>query len=312
MKTEDNSAQATEELARAQGSAHTPMGQSSAEAAQASAEGLQGDGVRPIDQAVLELLRRSQGLTVQELIDRLHVTATAVRQRLDRLVQVEFIERRKVVAGRGRPQFRYYLTQLGMRYASASYANLALALWQEVMDMPNQALRQRILRKVGRRMGSELRTNLPEDATLSERMNAVADMLTSHRVPAGVDQAGPLPVLQVHACPYPELSRSDGQRALCELEQEMLSEAVGQALHLDSCRLDGHTMCQYRPIVQDAQPAAVAPAEAERLANPTHVVSPAAVSNPGGLANTMQLVHSVAIVPATRVSNERAKNESSQ
>lgn len=207
------------------------------------------DGIRPIDQAVLDLLRQSQGLTVQELIDRLQVTATAVRQRLDRLVQVEFIERRKVVAGRGRPQFRYILTTLGMRYASASYASLALALWQEVMDLPSQSMRQRILRRVGRRMGSELRTHLPDGATLSERMNAVAGMLTNHRVPAGVLESDGLPVLQVHACPYPELSSLDGQRSLCELEQEMLSEAVGQAMHLDSCRLDGHTMCQYRPLV---------------------------------------------------------------
>lgn len=207
-----------------------------------------GDGVRPIDQAVLDLLRSNQGMTVQELIDRLQVTATAVRQRLDRLVQVELIERRKVVAGRGRPQFRYFLTSLGMRYASASYAALALALWQEVMELPNPALRQRILRKVGRRMGTELKVELPANATLAERMGAVAGSLTQHRVPAVVDQVGALPVLQVRACPYPELSGQDGQRSLCELEQEMISEAVGQPMHLDSCRLDGHHMCQYRPI----------------------------------------------------------------
>lgn len=215
------------------------------------------DGVRPIDQAVLDLLRKDEGLTVQELIDRLEVTATAVRQRLDRLVQVDMIERRKVVAGRGRPQFRYYLTSLGMRYASASYSGLALALWQEVMDLPSQAMRQRILRRVGRRMGVELKGQVASGGaslagTLSERMNAVADMLSHHRVPAGVEQAGELPVLQVHACPYPELSRLDGQRSLCELEAEMLSEAVGQPMQLDACRLDGHSVCQYRPVMTQA------------------------------------------------------------
>ncbi len=207
------------------------------------------DGVRPIDQAVLDLLRKDEGLTVQELIDRLAVTATAVRQRLDRLVQVDMIERRKVVAGRGRPQFRYFLTPLGMRYASASYSGLALALWQEVMDLPSQAMRQRILRRVGRRMGLELRGQVASTASLSERLNAVADMLSHNRVPAGVQQSGDLPVLQVHACPYPELSRLDGQRSLCELEAEMISEAVGQPMHLDACRLDGHAMCQYRPVL---------------------------------------------------------------
>ncbi len=203
------------------------------------------EGVRPIDQAVLDLLRRQEGLTVQELIDQLQVTATAVRQRLDRLVQVEMLERRKVVAGRGRPQFRYYLTTLGRRYASASYAGLALALWQEVMDLPSQSMRQRILRKVGRRMGIELRADVPSNASLADRLSAVADALTQNRVPAAVGGTGELPVLQVHACPYPELSSVDG-RSLCELEQEMLSEAVGQPMHLDACRLDGHSVCQYR------------------------------------------------------------------
>ncbi len=207
------------------------------------------DGVRPIDQAVLDLLRKDEGLTVQELIDRLEVTATAVRQRLDRLVQVDMIERRKVVQGRGRPQFRYFLTPLGMRYASASYSGLALALWQEVMDLPSQAMRQRILRRVGRRMGLELRGQLPGSGSLSERMTAVADMLSHNRVPAGVEQFGELPVLRVHACPYPELSKFDGQRSLCELEAEMISEAVGQPMQLDSCRLDGHASCQYRPVI---------------------------------------------------------------
>ncbi|MFO1066523.1 MAG: MarR family transcriptional regulator [Pirellulales bacterium] len=205
------------------------------------------EGVRPIDQAVLDLLRRSGGLTVQELIDRLEVTATAVRQRLDRLVQVELIERRKVVAGRGRPQFRYFLTSLGMRYASASYAGLALALWQEVTELPNPMLRQRILRKVARRMGNELRSRVPQSGSLEERISAVAGALAQQKVPTAVDGDHGLPVLQVHACPYPELSQHEGQRALCELEQEMISEAVGEPMELECCRLDGHGICQFRP-----------------------------------------------------------------
>ena len=206
------------------------------------------DGVRPIDQAVLDLLRRHSGLTVPELIERLQVTATAVRQRLDRLVQVDMVERRKVVAGRGRPQYHYFLTTLGMRYASASYAGLALALWHEVMELPSQSMRQRILRRVGKRMGNDLRSNLPADASLAQRMEAVAGMLSLNRVPSAFGLEGDLPVLQVHACPYPEISGHDGARSLCEMEQEMLSEAVGQPMRLDSCRLDGHATCQYRPV----------------------------------------------------------------
>lgn len=68
---------------------------------------------RPVDQLVLDLLRRQEGLTVVDLTEKLEVTATAVRQRLDRLENAGYVERRKNSIGRGRPTFSYFLTDLG-------------------------------------------------------------------------------------------------------------------------------------------------------------------------------------------------------
>lgn len=208
------------------------------------------DHIRPIDQAVLDLLRQFQGLTVPELSERLEVTATAVRQRLERLVEVELVQRKKESVGRGRPQFRYLLTALGMRYSAASYADLAGALWHEIMELPNPQLRSRLLRRVAKRMGQDLKHNVPEGADLGERMHAMVSELARRKVPATVIYGGALPVLEVHTCPYPELTGGDESRQLCELEQEMLSEAIGQSVQLDCCRLDGHNHCQFRPVPQ--------------------------------------------------------------
>ena len=49
---------------------------------------------RPVDQLVLDLLRRHEGLTVVDLTEKLEVTATAVRQRLDRLENAGYVEKR--------------------------------------------------------------------------------------------------------------------------------------------------------------------------------------------------------------------------
>lgn len=201
--------------------------------------------IRPVDQSVLDLLRQFRGLTVPELTEHLEVTATAVRQRLDRLVEADMVERTKESVGRGRPQFRYGLTALGLRYAAANYAELASALWQEVMDLPNPQLRSRMLRRVAKRMGEGLRNSLPAEGTLAQRLEATASALGRRKVPAGVNATGNLPVLEVHACPYPEIGEN---RHLCEMEQEMLSEAIGQSVQLDCCQLDGHDRCQFRPI----------------------------------------------------------------
>lgn len=211
------------------------------------------DHVRPVDQSVLDLLRTNQGMTVQELTTRLEVTATAVRQRLDRLVEANLIERVKKSAGRGRPSFCYELTQTGLRYASASYSELATALWQEVMELPSAMQRSRILRRVARRMANGLKDDIPQEGEIGARFEAVASALERRKVPAVVKQTGNLPVLEVLACPYPELTSDDSSRHLCELEQEMLSEAMGQPMKLDCCQLDGHHQCQFTAVAAPSQ-----------------------------------------------------------
>lgn len=211
------------------------------------------DHIRPIDQVVLDLLRQQQSMSIQSLTEKLEVTATAVRQRLERLVQVELVGRRKAGTGRGRPQFQYFLTPLGMRYASASYTDLAAALWFEILELPNPLQRKRILRRVAKRMGEDLKGSLPATGDLTEQFSAMAAVLGRRKVPASVNAEGDLPVLEMHACPYPELTGDDPSRQLCELEQEMISQAVGQSVQLDCCRLDGHHVCQFRPVIQTVQ-----------------------------------------------------------
>ncbi|QDV26289.1 MarR family protein [Aureliella helgolandensis] len=196
----------------------------------------------------MDLLRHGRGLTVQDLTEQLEVTATAVRQRLERLVEADLIERVKESVGRGRPQFRYVLTAMGMRYASANYADLATALWQEIIDLPNPQQRGRILRRVAQRMAQGWKQVVPLDGNLDARFAAVAEELGRRKVPAVIRENGNLPILEVQACPYPELTGGDDNRHLCELEQEMLSEVIGQAMQLDCCRLDGHHHCQFRPV----------------------------------------------------------------
>ncbi|MBX3421569.1 MAG: replication-relaxation family protein [Pirellulaceae bacterium] len=225
--------------------------------------------IRPIDQAVLDLLRQHQNLTVQDLTERLEVTATAVRQRLDRLEEVGLVGRSKESVGRGRPQFRYFLTALGMRYSSVSYAELAAALWAEVLDLPNPSLRSRILLRVARRMSQDLIHELPQDANVDDRLEEIVVQLARRKIPATLTPKGNMPVLHMLACPFPDLAGDQNQRHVCELEQEMLSAAVGQSVQLECCRLDGHEHCQFRPVAA-VEPL---PAESIRLLNENESLS---------------------------------------
>ena len=66
------------------------------------------------DADLLDLIRIAGPLSVTELADAMEVTATAVRQRLTRLMAQSMIEREAIRAGRGRPKHRYSLTDKGL------------------------------------------------------------------------------------------------------------------------------------------------------------------------------------------------------
>lgn len=202
--------------------------------------------IRPVDQLVLDLLRRQEGLTVTDLTEKLEVTATAVRQRLDRLESAGYIERRKHSAGRGRPTYSYFLTDLGWRQVGVTYTDLAISLWTEIIALPDDALRNTLIHNVSRRMGRAFREMIP-DGSIEDRMRSLAILMANRRIPASFETANGLPVLEVHACPYPDLTGKDHERSLCQLEQQVLSEAVGQQLELSCCKLDGHGSCQFKP-----------------------------------------------------------------
>jgi DeoR family suf operon transcriptional repressor len=207
--------------------------------------------VRPVDQLVLDLLRREEGLSVCDLMERLEVTATAIRQRLDRLEDSGFIERRKQSVGRGRPSFNYFLTDLGWRQAGVTYSDFAISMWNEIGTLEDERLKSALMDGVSRRMGGKFREMMP-DAPLEARMQTMAGLLSNRKIPSCISHGFGLPVLEVQACPYPDLVGPGSDRSVCNLETKVMSQALGQEMELSQCRLDGHSCCQFKPAGQIA------------------------------------------------------------
>jgi DeoR family transcriptional regulator, suf operon transcriptional repressor len=215
-----------------------------------------GPDLVPSDIAILDLLRKQERMTVTELAEALGVTATAVRQRLTRLMGQEFIHRRACREGRGRPSHHYSLTTKGRRKTGANFADLALALWQEIRAIDDLDVRRGLLQRISRRMAA-LYGGRMTGQTLAERMREFAGLMSERQIPFEVEQDEQdeaLPVLHALACPYPELAEMD--RSVCSMERMFLSEVLGEEVRLDRCRLDGDTCCTFE--VKDASGAAAA------------------------------------------------------
>jgi predicted ArsR family transcriptional regulator len=227
----------------------SPFPSSSKRHAMSSKPEPDGGPIRSVDRDLLLAMRSGELLGIGELIESLNVTATAVRQRIERLLQRGLICREKVVSGRGRPTFRYRITDEGKRVNAADSTDLAEAMWQELLSIEDRDLRQRMLSSVATRLGREYASQMDENASLEDRMRVLSQLLSTRRVSSDVVSAGDLPVLDINACPYPTLVDGSQDHSMCHLEEQVLSEALGKPVHLSQCRLDGDACCQFSPTV---------------------------------------------------------------
>ncbi len=209
----------------------------------------------PNDRKLLDFLDFEEGRSVGELIEVMQVTATAVRQRLNRLMEKGYIERRldresEDAAGRGRPSYLYHITKLGKDSGGNNFSDLARAMWQEIQAIEEQPVRDRLIKSLAKHLADQYQdqlsaSNSSTDKSLEERMQEVIHLMSQRDVPLDMQQQNGLPVLNVLSCPYPALAEQD--RLICDMETIMLSELLGKEVELDECRLEGARCCSFQP-----------------------------------------------------------------
>ena len=197
------------------------------------------------DRTLVEFIRRVGDSSIQEMVDFTGVTATAIRQRLSRLMDQGLVVRQSEAVGRGRPTHRYSLSSAGVRSAGDNYRDLASVLWAELRAIDNPDVKHRLLRRVVERMGQLYREQIGGDS-IAERFTSLKRLMQDQDIAFEVEQSsGPerLPILKAYACPYPDLAEQD--RSICSMEKMLFSELLGESVRLDCCRLDGAVSCNF-------------------------------------------------------------------
>ncbi|MDA7977177.1 MAG: MarR family transcriptional regulator [Pirellulales bacterium] len=215
------------------------------------------------DESVLAILRRHGLLTVAGLAEAMHVTATAVRQRLSRLMAQGLVQRdvqRQTSPGRGRPTHAYSLTSKAKRFAGDNYHDLATVLWEEIRSIKDAEVRRGLLQRLSQALANRYRGRIHGDS-VEERMESLRELFADRRIPlsivdaeqagisndidetTGQEVGGVLPILRVEDCPYPELAEQD--RGICAMEKMVFADLLEDDLRLTQCRLDGHSCCEF-------------------------------------------------------------------
>ena len=209
-------------------------------------------GQRTSDAAVVDLLRTEGAMGIGELSAALGVTATAIRQRLDRLMRRGIVERRALEGRRGRPAHAYSLTDAGRRAGGDNFRDLALVLWREIRGVRDADVRRGLLGRIAAALAGLQRAEV-SGAAPADRLRDVAALMRRRDIACAVEADGDgssvLPVLTSYACPYPDLAEED--RGICAAERAMIEDLVGSPVALTECRLDGGSCCRFA-LGQDA------------------------------------------------------------
>lgn len=197
------------------------------------------------DQAFLEELHRLCGGTIQDICASVGVTATAVRQRLNRLEGLGLVVREVVRAGRGRPHHVYRVSDAGFRQLGENYRDLALVLWRAVHEIEDPAVRASVLAKVQDGFVGRF-GRVATSGPLSDRVRQLQEALSDHgfNVEVGVGEASELTILRERSCPYSDLASTDP--SICEMEQGVFSRILNAQVSLTQRCIDGHGCCEFR------------------------------------------------------------------
>lgn len=191
---------------------------------------------------VLKAIQRRGRASIKDVAADLGVTSSAVRLHLTQLQASGAVQAEKVRVGVGRPYYVYSVTPQAHNLFYKDYGDLARLLLQEVSEAQGSDGLQSVLRRVGDRLADLYRGQVGS-RELAERIAAWADLLDQRGVTVELEKTEEGFVLREYGCPYQNVATEN--RAVCEMERQVMVRLLESGVRLTQCVLDGHRRCQF-------------------------------------------------------------------
>lgn len=191
---------------------------------------------------VLKAIQLRGRASIKDVASDLGVTASAVRLHLTQLQASGAIRVDKVREGVGRPYFVYSATPKAHNLFYKDYGDLARLLLEEVAENQGPDALQAVLRRVGDRLADMYRDQV-WGRELADRVRAWAELLDQRGIAVDIENTDEGFVVREYGCPYQNVAVEN--RAVCEMERQVMSRLLESGVKLTQCILDGHRGCQF-------------------------------------------------------------------
>jgi predicted ArsR family transcriptional regulator len=194
-------------------------------------------------EAVLLYLKRQGEMTVGDLCQVLGITSMAVRRHLAGLQKDGFVEARLEKQSRGRPTYKFRLTQKSESLFPSDFQNLAIDLLDIVYEQSGHKGVMDLLSRRNDKLANRLRSRV-ENLTLAERVKEVSKIFSEngYMTESKALEDGNFVIFQRH-CAVHDLANQ--YRQLCVLEPRLMENLLGVKVTREKYMLKNDPVCAY-------------------------------------------------------------------
>ncbi|MSQ35859.1 MAG: DeoR family transcriptional regulator [Dehalococcoidia bacterium] len=207
-------------------------------------------------EAILDILRRREAVSVDDLAQQLQLAGATVRRHLDVLMRDGFVAVTQVRGGTGRPRYQFSLTEAGAELFPHHYVRLTRRLIEEIialepaetMGRQGSELAELIFEKMAARLARECGPRM-DGRTPAERAGIATELLAIEGLDFELVRDGDELRLLGRGCPCSRFEPvpAGGPRRTCDHDRRLLEALIGAPvtpLPLDA--LPHEFLCGYR------------------------------------------------------------------
>ncbi len=196
---------------------------------------------------ILRAIQLRGRASIKEVAADLGVTASAVRLHLSQLEASGAIRADMVREGVGRPHYVYSATPRAHGLLHRDYGELTRLLLEEVAEMQGPDALQDVLHSVGKRLTDVYRDDVERrqfgGQRLADRVDVWMELLDRRGVTAELEETVDGYLVREYGCAYQDVAVEN--RAMCEMERQVMARLLESGVQLTQCVLDGHHGCHF-------------------------------------------------------------------
>lgn len=190
------------------------------------------------------LMSAREGLTADELAERLAISRSAVDQQLKGLERDGYVERAQRPSTGGRPGNAYRLSLSGIHLFPKHYSLFSELLIDLIKTKSGAGALTEYLEALGVSLAQQFKQQLTED-TDAGRIEQTAELMQElgYEAHTVIATDSPLPAIEAHNCVYHHLASRHPE--VCQLDLALLGALLDRTIEHTECMLRGGQACRF-------------------------------------------------------------------